>query len=78
MELLWLVIGFGLASYSVIANDSVQTLGTWIASNKEHFNWKTLWVAASSVLLWAIWYSWFTSGGDISYGRLTQIPYVEI
>lgn len=78
MELLWLVMGFGLASYSVIANDSVQTLGTWIASNKEHFNWKTLWAAASSVLLWAIWYSWFTSGGDISYGRLTQIPYVEI
>ena len=27
------LIGFGLAGYSVIANDSVQTLGTWIASN---------------------------------------------
>ena len=27
---------FFLGSYSVIANDSVQTLGTWIASNSEN------------------------------------------
>ena len=55
MELLtlWMGIGFLFAAYSVIANDSVQTLGTWIASNNERFNWKTMWVAASSVLLWA-------------------------
>ena len=34
---LWMGIGFLLAAYSVIANDSVQTLGTWIASNNEKF-----------------------------------------
>ena len=42
MELvtLWMGIGFLFAAYSVIANDSVQTLGTWIASNNERVNWK--------------------------------------
>jgi len=37
MELLtmWSLIGFLLAAYAVIANDSVQTLGTWMASNNE-------------------------------------------
>ena len=31
---IWMIVGFLLASYSVIANDSVQTLGTWIAANQ--------------------------------------------
>ena len=32
---LWSLVGFLFAAYAVIANDSVQTLGTWIASNNE-------------------------------------------
>lgn len=75
---LWMGVGFLLAAYSVIANDSVQTLGTWIASNNEKFNWKTLWIAASAVLLWALWYGWTVNGGDISYGRLNKIPWQEV
>ena len=71
-------IGFLFAAYSVIANDSVQTLGTWIASNNQRVNWKVMWVAASSVLLWALWYGWYMYGGDISYGRLNKIPWQEI
>ena len=80
MELvtLWMGIGFLFAAYSVIANDSVQTLGTWIASNNERVNWKVMWVPASSVLLWALWYGWYMYGGDISYGRLNKIPFQEI
>jgi len=74
---LWTFVGFMLASYSVIANDSVQTLGTWIASNSEKVDWKIMWAAASAVLLWAVWYGWSMYGGDISYGRLNKIPYVE-
>ena len=75
---LWMGIGFLFAAYSVIANDSVQTLGTWIASNNERFTWQTMWIAASSVLLWALWYGWYMYGGDISYGRLNKIPFQEI
>tara|TARA_B100000123_G_scaffold267234_1_gene240363 strand:+ start:132 stop:1091 length:960 start_codon:yes stop_codon:yes gene_type:complete len=80
MELvtLWMCIGFLFAAYSVIANDSVQTLGTWIASNNEKVNWKIMWAAASTVLLWALWYGWYMYGGDISYGRLNKIPFQEI
>ena len=73
-----MAIGFLLAAYSVIANDSVQTLGTWIASNNEKYNWKILWIAASAVLLWALWYGWTVNGGDISYGRLNKIPWQEV
>ena len=76
--LLYTVVGFLLASYSVIANDSVQTLGTFIASNSERFKWYYLWGAASSVLLFTLWYGWASNGGDISYGRLNKIPYQEI
>jgi hypothetical protein len=74
---LWSLVGFLFAAYAVIANDSVQTLGTWIASNNERFNWKVLWVAASAVLLWALWYGYYVYG-DISYGRLNKIPFVEV
>jgi len=74
---LWSLLGFLLAAYAVIANDSVQTLGTWIASNNERFNYKILWAAASAVLLWALWYGYFIYG-DISYGRLNRIPFVEV
>lgn len=74
---LWSLMGFLFAAYAVIANDSVQTLGTWIASNNERFNWKTMWAAASAVLLWALWYGYYMYG-DISYGRLNKIPFVEV
>ena len=75
---LWMAIGFAFAAYSVIANDSVQTLGTWIASNNDKFNWKIMWGCASAVLLYTLWYGWTVNGGDISYGRLNKIPFQEI
>ena len=80
MELLtlWSLVGFLLAAYAVIANDSVQTLGTWMASNNERFNYKVLWAAASAVLLYTLWYGWYMNGGDISYGRLNKIPFQEV
>ena len=78
MEQLWLYIGFTLAAYSVVANDSVQTLGTWIASNREKVKWQYMWIAASAVLVATLWVGWFTLDGDISYGRLNKIPYQEI
>ena len=75
---LWMAVGFIFAGYAVIANDSVQTLGTWIASNNQRFNWKVLWGFASAVLLYTLWFGWYTNGGDISYGRLNKIPFQEI
>ena len=51
LTLIYTVIGFSLAAYSVIANDSVQTLGTFIASN-QRFKWYWLATAASACLLY--------------------------
>ena len=75
--MIWMAVGFLFAAYSVVANDSVQTLGTWIASNSQKFKWYWLWVAASSVLLFTLWYGWSVNDGDISFGRLNKIPWME-
>ena len=79
MELtyIYMVIGFTLAAYSVVANDSVQTLGTFIASNSDKFKWYILAGAASLVLCLTLLNGWYFHG-DISYGRLNKIPFQEI
>ena len=77
ITMMWMTVGFLFAAYSVVANDSVQTLGTWIASNSQRFKWYWLWVAASSVLLFTLWYGWSVNDGDISFGRLNKIPWIE-
>ena len=76
--LIYTIVGFGLAGWSVIANDSVQTLGTFIASKQKWFKWYTLASAASFVMILALGWGWYSYDGDISYGRLTRIPYQEI
>ena len=78
MTLIYTVIGFGLAGYSVIGNDSIQTLGTFIASKQKWFKWYVLASAASFVMILALAWGWYSYNGDISYGRLTRIPYQEI
>jgi len=78
ITLIYTVVGFSLAAYSVFANDSVQTLGTFIASKQKWFKWYTLATSASFAMIVTISYGWWAYGGDISYGRLTQIPYQEI
>ena len=78
LTLIYTIIGFGLAGYSVIANDSIQTLGTFIASKQKWFKWYTLASAASFVMILAITWGWYSYNGDISYGRLNRIPFQEI
>ena len=78
LTLIYTIVGFGLAGWSVIGNDSIQTLGTFIASKQKWFKWYTLASAASFVMILALAWGWYTYDGDISYGRLTRIPYQEI
>jgi len=78
LTLIYTIIGFGLAGYSVIGNDSIQTLGTFIASKQKWFKWYTLAASASFVMIIALGWGWYAYDGDISYGRLTRIPYKEI
>ena len=58
MTLIYTVIGFALAGYSVIANDSIQTLGTFIASKKKWFKWYVLEGSACSVMILALALGW--------------------
>ena len=67
--------GFALAAYSVIANDSAQTLGTFIASNKET-KWYVQWIVMVTVMVVTLTYGYMT--GDIAHGRLNSIPLPEI
>jgi len=78
LSLIYAIVGFGLAGWSVIGNDSIQTLGTFIASKQKWFKWYTLAASASFVMILALCWGWYSYDGDISYGRLTRIPYQEI
>lgn len=66
-------IGFILGGYSAISNDSIQTLGTFLASNRK-VHWSILWVFLAAIMVATFVYGWTHYAGDISYGRLTKIP----
>ena len=76
MELFFAIAGFLMASYSIVANDAIQTLGTFLSSNSKR-PWWVLWIFACSVLMAVLIYGWFSYGGDLSYGRLDKIPLPE-
>lgn len=71
LSLIYGCLGFTLAAYSVIANDSAQTLGTFIASNKET-NWRWQWLVMAVVMVSTLTYGYMC--GDIAHGRLNSIP----
>ena len=73
-ELIIGLIGFILAAYSVVANDAIQTLGTFLASNAKR-PWWVLWIYASSILVVVLILGWIFYGGDVSYGRLEKFPF---
>lgn len=76
LSFLVMLVGFCLAAYSVVGNDVIQTLGTFLTSNERKVKWYTLWGFASTVLVSALVYGYAT--GDISYGRLSKFTAPEI
>lgn len=74
---IWMILGFTFAAYSVVANDSIQTLGTFIASNTRT-KWYILWGFAASILIITLSLSYIVNSGDIASGRLERIPFQEI
>ncbi|MEM1036194.1 MAG: hypothetical protein AAGI14_05485 [Pseudomonadota bacterium] len=73
---LFAIVGFLFAAYAVIANDSIQTLGTFLASNS-HRPWWVLWIFAAGIMVAALIFQLFYGGGDIADGKLNGIPYPE-
>lgn len=64
-----MILGFALAAYSVIGNDVIQTLGTFLSSNG-HRPWYVLFAFIGSILAGVLLIGWYTYDGDPSYGRL--------
>lgn len=63
-------VGFILASYSVVGNDVIQTLGTFLTSNEKRVKWYILWLFAASILCFTLIQGYIAS--DIDYGRLDK------
>lgn len=69
-------VGFALAGYSAIANDSIQTIGTFIASNEDK-KWWVLWLFIGGIFLATVSFSWYMYDGDVSYQRLASKGFAE-
>ncbi|MCI5080859.1 MAG: hypothetical protein MRY78_04160, partial [Saprospiraceae bacterium] len=72
-SLFFMWFGFILAGYSVVGNDSIQTLGTFLSSNEDR-PWYILWLFAGGILATTLVIGWVNYGGDVSYGRLEKYP----
>ncbi len=68
-----MLVGFALAAYSVVSNDSIQTLGTFLSSNA-HRPWWLLWLFTGSVLVAVATWGWVVNDGDPAHGRLAAFP----
>lgn len=66
------LLGFVIAAYSVIGNDVIQTLGTFLQSNK-HYRWWQQYLFIGGIMTVVLMAGWYFNGGDVSYGRLDQI-----
>ena len=66
---MWL--GFFFAAYATVANDSIQSLGTFIESNKAK-RWWILWLYVGIIFLGVVSFSWFYFDGDVTYQRLLK------
>ncbi len=70
---IYMIIGFSLAAYAIVANDAIQTLGTFLSSNSER-PWWVLWLYACAILVAVFIYGWYLNFGDVTYGRLEKFP----
>lgn len=77
---MWL--GFFFAAYAAVGNDSIQSLGTFIESNKER-KWWILWLFTGAIFIATVTFSWIYFNGDVTYQRLinedgtTSFPHPE-
>jgi phosphate/sulfate permease len=69
MSELFMILGFALAAYAIVANDSIQTLGTFLSSNSKR-PWWALWIWISGIMVVTVTMGWVLNGGDPAFGRL--------
>ena len=72
--IMWL--GFGMSAYAVVANDVIQTLGTFLTSNENDIKWGVLWLYAAAIVTlvltlgWFDPFDWYDYTRGVAYGRL--------
>ena len=78
MDLSFIVmwLGFILASYSVVGNDVIQTLGTFLTSNETRMKWWVMWAFGAIILTTALVNGYMMN--DIDYGRLDKFDMPEV
>lgn len=64
---MWL--GFFFAAYAAVANDSIQSIGTFIESNRKK-RWWVLWLFIGGIFLLTVFTSWVINDGDVTFRRL--------
>jgi len=64
---MWL--GFAFAGYAATANDSIQTIGTFLSSN-QHRPWWLLWAYIGGLFVVTVGLSWAVNSGDVTWGVL--------
>jgi phosphate/sulfate permease len=69
MSEIFMILGFAMAAYAIVANDSIQTLGTFLSSNAKR-PWWMLWIWISGIMVVTVTWGWFSNGGDPAFGRL--------
>ncbi len=75
MESAIALLGFTLAAYSVVGNDSIQTLGTFLTSNEDK-PWWLLWIYAGGIMAIVLIMGYLGlgeylggRGGDLTFGK---------
>lgn len=69
-------VGFAFAGYAATANDSIQTIGTFLASN-QHRPWWVLWLFIASLFVLTVGSSWILFDGDVTWQVLTSKGFSE-
>jgi len=72
---LWALLGFIFAVYAVTANDSIQTLGTYISSNAD-IKWYWMFGYMGTIFVGTMLYGFGIY--DPAFGRLEKFPTVEV
>ena len=67
---IWMIVGFLLAAYSVVANDFLQTLDTHISSNTKCTPKVVQMLFICTVTVVFPMMGWFLKDGDPAWGRL--------
>lgn len=68
------IAAFALTGLAVIGNDALQTIGPFLAANRQRTPrlWQWLWLAALLTIVLVL--GWWRGDGDPSWGRLATFP----